>query len=221
MPVCMRGADPIIKEEVYQANAKSAEGYLAGILLTKAKEEGCTIQVNWKDQDSSSDKSFWCVYGGETSARLMKCWQLSCKCTETAQTTKGLSSGFIVMHKKDFPDVKVVKCNSKGRKHSTNCGCFTDSFIVSAHHNLYCSITQCSNDANKFATRMRELGKYHARGIYKWDDGECSFHPAQVCLCGNCNDKEKLKCLGKPYESRNVITCPMHFLAYEIECEGK
>ena len=57
----MRGADPIIKE-VYQANAKSAEGYLAGILFTKAKEEGCTIQVNWKDQDSSSDKSFWCVY---------------------------------------------------------------------------------------------------------------------------------------------------------------
>ena len=114
-----------------------------------------------------------------------------------------------------------MKCNNKRRKHSTNCRCFTDSFIVSAHHNLHCSITQCSNDANKFATRMRELGKYHARGIYKWDDGECSFHPAQVCLCGNCSDKEKLKCLGKPYESRNVITCPMHFVACEIKCDHR
>ncbi len=61
-----------ITDELYQGTAKSAEGYLAGILFEKAKDEGCTIQVNWQDQDSSSEKSFRAVYGTETSARVMK-----------------------------------------------------------------------------------------------------------------------------------------------------
>ena len=39
---CMRGSDPIITDELYEGTAKSIEGYLAGILFEKAKEEGCT-----------------------------------------------------------------------------------------------------------------------------------------------------------------------------------
>ena len=41
---CMRGSDPIITDELYEGTAKSIEGYLAGILFEKAKEEGCTIR---------------------------------------------------------------------------------------------------------------------------------------------------------------------------------
>ena len=70
---CMRGSDPIITDELYQGTAKSIEGYLAGVLFEKAKEEGCTIEINWQDQDSSSEKSFRAVYTSETSSRVMKC----------------------------------------------------------------------------------------------------------------------------------------------------
>ena len=69
----MKGSDSIVAEELYQGTSKSAEGYLAAILFEKAKDEGCQIQVNWQDQDSSSEKSFRSVYGAETSARVMKC----------------------------------------------------------------------------------------------------------------------------------------------------
>ena len=68
----MRGSDTIITDELYQGTAKSIEGYLAGVLFEKAKEEGCTIEINWQDQDSSSEKSFRAVYTSETSSRVMK-----------------------------------------------------------------------------------------------------------------------------------------------------
>lgn len=54
----MKGSDTIITDELYQGTAKSAEGYLDAILFQKAKEEGCEIEVNWQDQESSAEKSF-------------------------------------------------------------------------------------------------------------------------------------------------------------------
>ena len=39
----MKGCDPIVSGELYQGTAKSAEGYLAGVLFQKAKDEGCNI----------------------------------------------------------------------------------------------------------------------------------------------------------------------------------
>ena len=60
--VCMRGSDPIISDDLYKGTAKSAEGYLAGIMFEKAKEEGCQIEIKWQDQDSSSEKAFRAVY---------------------------------------------------------------------------------------------------------------------------------------------------------------
>ena len=68
----MRGSDSIVSNDLYQGTAKSAEGYLAGVLFQQAKEEGCKIVVNWQDQDSS-EKSFHSVFGLQTSARVMKC----------------------------------------------------------------------------------------------------------------------------------------------------
>lgn len=43
----MRGADPIITDDLYQGTAKSAGGYLASVLFEKAQEEGCHVEVNW------------------------------------------------------------------------------------------------------------------------------------------------------------------------------
>ena len=67
---------------------------------------------------------------------------------------------------------------------------------------------------------MKDLGKYHARGIHAWKDGECDFHPAFVCSCGNC-ERDDLRWQPKEYKSANVLTCPLHSLAYEIECSHR
>ena len=176
---------------------------MAGILFQKAKDEGCNIQVNWQDQDSSSEKSFRCVFSTETSARVMKCGGHVGRSHALKQqkTIKDFDAGFIAKHQKDFPAVATVTCNCKGKKHSAKCGCISDAFIESAWRNLYCAITQCGNDSDKFAQRMRELGRYHARGIHKWKDGECSFHPPRLCSCGDCDDEDDLKCPGKEYVS--------------------
>ena len=55
--------------------------------------------------------------------------------------------------------------------------------------------------------RMRDLGKYHARGIHTWEGSECEFHPALVCSCGKCDNE--LKCHAKAYESKHVLTCSL------------
>lgn len=38
------------------------------------------------------------------------------------------------------------------------------------------------------------IGKYHTRGIYKWEGDECDFHLLVVCSCGTCQSKEKSEC---------------------------
>ena len=64
----MRGSHSIIDEDLYKGTAKSTEGYLASVLFKKAHDEGCTVEINWQDQDSSSEKSFRSVFGPETSS---------------------------------------------------------------------------------------------------------------------------------------------------------
>ena len=221
---CMKGSDPIISDELYQGTAKSAEGYLAGILFEKAKEEGCAIEVNWQDQDSSSEKAFRAVYTSETSARVMKCGghvgRSHANALKELKSKKEFDSGYIARHKVEFPAVEEVVCKCKGKRHSKNCGCFNDGFIESARRNLFCAITQCGNTSGVFEQRMRDLGRYHARGVHSWDGGECDFHPLRICSCGTC-ERGDLKCPGKEYQSSMVLTCPLHALAYEIECSHR
>lgn len=221
--ICMRGSDPIIEDELYKGTAKSAEGYLAGILFEKAKEEGCHIEVNWQDQDSSSEEAFREVYTYETSSRVMKCGghvgRSHANALKDLKAKKEFDSGYISKHRHD---VHNVVCKCKGKRHSSQCGCFTDNFIQSARRNLFCAISQCGNSASAFAQRMSDLGSYHARGIHTWEGGECDFHPAVVCSCGSelCKNND-MQCQGKPYQSANVLTCPLHALAYEIECHHR
>ena len=46
-------------------------------------------------------------------------------------------------------------------------------------------------------------------------------HQLRVCSCNECPEGEELKCSGKPYESRSVLRCDLHSLAYEIECNHR
>ena len=78
---------------------------------------------------------------------------------------------------------------------------------------------QAENDPEAFATGMKNLGKYHSKDIHRWEGGECIFHEAKKCTCKKCVDE--IVCEGKEYHTRNPLTCPMHALAFEIECERR
>ena len=218
----MKGCDAIIDGDLYKGTAKSTEGYLAGVLFKKAQEEGCTIQVNWQDQDSSSEKSFRSVYGPETSARVMKCGghvgRAHGHALKELKTKKQFSEDYKRKNRANFPQVDNVACCCVGKRHSKKCGCLSDSFIESAKRNLFCAISQAGNSASVFAERMQCLGKYHVRGVHQWEDGQCDFHPLLVCSCGECVIGEELSCEGKIYESKNHLDCDLHALGYEIEC---
>ena len=223
--VSMRGTDKIVTDDLYQGTAKSAEGYLASVLFSKANEEGCQILVNWQDQDSSSEKSFREVYGDGASARVMKCGghvgRAHGNALKDLKGKKTLTVDYKRKHAEKFPQVESVTCCCSGKRHKVGCGCINDAFIQSAKRNLFCAITQCGNSASNFAERMRHLGQYHARGIHQWDGGQCDFHPLVVCSCGNCVSTDELQCAGKEYASRNVLRCDLHSLTYEIECDHR
>ena len=61
----------------------------------------------------------------------------------------------------------------------------------------------------------------HACDKHEWDGGKCSFHVLIVCSCGKCEDGAELKCDGKDYHTRQILKCPMHSLAYGIECHQR
>uniref|UniRef100_A0A1X7TEM4 Uncharacterized protein n=1 Tax=Amphimedon queenslandica TaxID=400682 RepID=A0A1X7TEM4_AMPQE len=42
-----------------------------------------------------------------------------------------------------------------------------------------------------------------------------------VCSCGSCNNKSNLNCAGKAYKTGNILDCPFHLLARELEVERK
>ena len=65
----MLGNDDVA-EPVFPGTAKSAEGHLAEVLFKRVKEEGCKIEVNWQDNDSSAAKSVALAF---PSAQIMFC----------------------------------------------------------------------------------------------------------------------------------------------------
>ena len=67
---------------------------------------------------------------------------------------------------------------------------------------------------------MLALGKYHARDIHTWEDGQCDFQDKKKCSCGSC-EEDDVQCEGEDYHSKNSLTCPFHALAYEVECHSR
>ena len=160
------------------------------------------------------------MYNSDTSAREMKCGGHVGRAhanalKELKSKTEECDSGYIVKHKNQFPAVEEVACNCEGKRHPKNCGCFNDGFIESVQHNLFCAITHYGNASGVFQQPIGDLGRYHTHGIHSWDDGECDFHPLRVCSYGK-RERDELECLGKEYQSSNVLTCPLHALACEI-----
>ncbi len=77
----MRGNDDVIDEPLFPGTATAAEGHLAEVLFKRAKEEGCNMEVNWQDNDSSAAKSVALI---SFTTKYDLCW--SCRKSTYTQT---------------------------------------------------------------------------------------------------------------------------------------
>ena len=121
--------------------------------------------------------------------------------------------------KEKFPNVTTVKCHCP-KRHRKNCGCISKSFLRGARTNFFYCLLQAETDPELFADRLLALGKYHARDIHKWKDGQCDFHNMKNCSCSDCED-DNVQCEGEDYHSKNPLSCPFHALTYEVECHNR
>ena len=121
---------------------------------------------------------------------------------EKLQKMKSFTADLIKKYKDNFPSVGDVVCHCS--RHKQGCGCLSKPFIEKAR-NYFSLILSRSESAEEFATKMRALAR-HARDEHEWDSGGCDFHQLQLCSCDECEDGEDLKCEGKDYHSRCVLT---------------
>ena len=222
--LCMKGKDKIVPGELYLGTSKAAEGHGAELAFEMAKNNGLHIAVHWQDGDSSTAKAFRRFYPDEDKSKVFLCGGHVARAFEKnlkeLKTKKKFSDDFVRLHKADFPEVEEVECHCKKRhSYKVGCGCLSDSFIKQARINLYCCLVQAENSPQAFATGMRQLGRYHSKDIHQWDGGKCAFHELKKCTCKQCEDQ--VLCEGKEYHTRNPLACPMHALAFEIECERR
>ena len=176
------------------------------------------IAVQWQDADSSSSNAVTELF---PDAKVMICGghagRAHKKQLETLSKIKQFSPTLVSRYRERFPSVADVVCHCS--RHRSGCGCLSDNFIERARNNLSFILSQ-SQSAEEFATKMEALAR-HARDEHEWDSGKCDFHLPRVCSCGKCEDKEDLKCEGKDYHTKYLLTCPFHSLAYEIECHER
>ena len=221
---CMRSKDDVLDEELCEGTSKSMEGFLAEECYKQAKEEGCKVEVVWQDGDSSAAKA---VSKQIPDAKVYKCGghvgRAHTNNLKEAAGKKQFPGKVINRYKERFPGMANAKCKCADTRHSAGCGCLSASFLTTARVNHFCCLQQCTDPQEyRYARRMRALGKYHCQDIHKWGDGEvCGFHPNLVCSCGSCGEDEDLKCDGKPYKTKNILTCEYHQLAYQVECEHR
>ena len=233
--LCMRGheKDSAFLDEndvtLYEGTAKAAEGIAADYVFSCAKRENLHIEVHWQDGDSTSENSFREHFPDEEKSMVMLCSghaaRSHIKALTLSQKVRKFSSAFCNKHKKHFPNVDQVKCCCSN-KYSRGCGCLSKAFCVQARLNFHCCLKQSGTSAASFSLRMQTLGKYHARDIHHWEGGdggecmggECGFHQLSTCSCGKCDSEDEIQCEGKPYHTKCPLTCPLHALAYEIEC---
>ena len=136
--LCQKGSDDVVEGGLYPGTFKSAEGYAANITFQRGKEEGMEVAVHWQDANSSSAKSVREVY---PDAEIMICGghagRAHGKMFEKRQKDKHLTQAQIEKYKDTFPNVcneEYQKCKCK--KHSSGCGCLSDTFIAKAHTNF-------------------------------------------------------------------------------------
>lgn len=217
--LCQRGRDNVVLDDLYMGTSKGAEGYAANITFKQAKDEGMHIEVHWQDADSSSSNA---VTKHFPNAKIMLCGghagRAHKKQLEKLAKMKSFSHDFKKKHNEKFPQVDIVACCCPSRHHP-GCGCLSDAFIERARNNFSFVLSQAQS-AEEFKTKLNALPR-HARDEHIWDEGQCDFHPVKVCSCGKCPNKSEFKCEGKDYHTKFLLSCPLHSLAYEIECNER
>ena len=128
-------SDNASTDELYQGTSKSMEGYSARLLMKQASEEGMTIVVNWQDADSSSANAIKSYF---SDAQIMICGghatRAHVKVLENYSKWKKPTKQFVVLHKRNYPNIENVEC--KCDAHRSGCGCLRDEFITKARNNF-------------------------------------------------------------------------------------
>ena len=270
----MRGSNKICDSDLWEGTSKAAEGHLAEVCFTKAKEEGMVVAINWQDADSSSAKSFRYVFPDNSLSRVMLCGghvgRAHGNNLKEYKGKKTVDLSFVATHQKNCPELGKAKCECAGKRaHLKTCGCMSDECLARGKSNHFSALKQTGNDPEEYANRMRILGKYHSRDIHECigDDGKTHrypWHPRHVCSCGKSDKQDSVdsadsgtgrqvdreegredsedgrikgsedsedsedsdgeyntnySCEDKPYKVRGrALTCELHSLLYEIEC---
>ena len=125
-----------------------------------------------------------------------------------------LTSMLVLLHQSVYfyftTDMQYLYTVCTAQKNCTTLG-------IGKARNDFSFILSNSESAHDFAEALKVLPR-HASDEHKWDGGKCTFHELKVCSCGKCEDDADLKCDGKDYHTRQILKCPMHSLAYKIEC---
>ncbi|KAI8493983.1 hypothetical protein Bbelb_283300 [Branchiostoma belcheri] len=123
--------------------------------------------------------------------------------------------------KKLFSESKVMYCGGHvGRAHGKQLEKLASMKTFSKGYRDIVPLVQSGTDAALYAKRMRALGQHHARNIHKWKGGSYNFHGKKRCTCKKF-DPLDVQCTGEMYKTSHPLTCTMHSMAYEIECEER
>ena len=115
----MRGSSNMCDSDFWEGTTKAAEGHLAVVCFTKAKEEGMVIAINWQDADSLSAKSFCYVFPDSSLSHVMLCegqvGRLRANNLKHYKGKKSVDLSFVATHKKNYPELETAKCESAGK----------------------------------------------------------------------------------------------------------
>ena len=175
------------------------------------------VELHVQDGDSSAGKA---ILGHFPNCEIVQCGNHFAKNHKKRlielKGMKTFDDKMINRYKVSSKQIKI-KCHCE-KRHRKGCGCFDDDFVRKAAACFKQSLSSAGMDSRAFADNLMNVATKHYRGIHEWDGGHCDFHRLMVCSCGSCSDPDDLECNGKPYESKYVLTCPFHALAYELEC---
>ena len=123
---------------------------------------------------------------------------------------KRFNKTFVKSNKKRFLQIvhpQYRHCHCGDKHDGGDCGCLKPVYHNTvARHNFHSALIQSGKSPETLAQHARD------------EHTEYTFCKKTLCSCGKCKGKEELDCKGKEYHTRHPIKCPMHSLAFEIEC---
>lgn len=139
------GTNNICDSDTWEGTPKAAEGHLAEVCFSKAKEEEMVVAVNWQDADSSSAKSFQYIFPDSSLSHVMLCGghvgRSHANNLKDYKSKKSVDQSFISIYVKDYPKLASAKCECAGKRaHSKKCGCMSDEFLGRAKSNHFSAL---------------------------------------------------------------------------------